>query len=283
MTKAIPSDAAWALGPHFVPRLGFRPRGTAGEQLGPGVGASLEFEDRRHYAPGDDLRHVDWRVMARTEEVLVRVHREEIQPRLDLILDGSRSMASEPEKAQGLVDLAALVHSAAESAGLSLRCFVLADEVVPLSGDELRRHGVHFSGRRSLPESLAHLRARLAPGSLRICLSDFLTEGAFGLQQLAQGAGGIGLVQWLGPWEAAPPVGERARLVDAELGAARDLTLTAPLVAQYQARLDALTEALAGEARRLGMRYARAIGGTDLSRLARETLLPAGILELASA
>lgn len=245
------------------------------------MGASLEFEDHRHYAIGDDLRHVDWRVMARTDDVLVRVHREEVQPRVDLVLDASRSMATEPEKAQALADLGALLFAAATGAGLALRCFVLGSSVDELRGDELQRHGVHFTGTAALPEALQRLAPRLSPGSLRVIVSDFLVEGTLGLTRLAHDAGGVALVQLLGPWEASPEVGERARLIDAEVGARRDLVLDERRVARYRARLEALVEAVAGEARRVGGRYARVVAGSDLRAMARAELLPARILDLA--
>ena len=41
--------------------------GRVGERLGSGTGSSLEFQDYRPYAPGDDLRHVDWAAYARSE------------------------------------------------------------------------------------------------------------------------------------------------------------------------------------------------------------------------
>jgi len=215
--------------------------------------------------------------------VLVRVHREEVQPRVDLVLDASRSMATEPEKAQALADLGALLVAATTGAGLALRCFVLGSVVDEVRGDELRRHGVHFTGTAALPEALRRLGPRLAPGSLRLVVSDFLVGGSLGLARLANDAGGVALVQVLGPWEADPAVGERARLIDAEVGERRDLVLDAPLVARYRARLDALVEAVAGEARRVGGRYARVVAGGELLEAARAELLPAQILDLAQA
>lgn len=280
MTKAIPSSTAWRAGARFALRLGFRPRGRTGDHLGPGVGASLEFEDRRHYAPGDDLRHVDWRVMARTDDVLVRVHREEVQPRVDLVVDGSRSMAAEPEKAQALADFAAFFCAAAGSAGLALRLFVLDDEGTQLERGSLARHGVHFTGRTPLAPALARIAPRLSAGSLRVCVSDFLVEGSFGLKTLANQAGGVALVQLLGPWESDPQPGERLRLVDAKSGAQRDHVVDAPLVQRYRARLGTLVDGLAEEARRLGMRYAQVVGGRDLEGQARDELVRAGVLEM---
>src|SRR5262245_56058583 len=75
-------------------------RGVLGERIGRGTGSSLEFQDRRGYASGDDVRHLDWRAYARTDQLLVRVYREEILPRIDLLVDASRSMAIDESKAQ---------------------------------------------------------------------------------------------------------------------------------------------------------------------------------------
>jgi uncharacterized protein (DUF58 family) len=38
-----------------------------GERLSPRKGLSIEFADYRHYAPGDDLRHLDWNILARLD------------------------------------------------------------------------------------------------------------------------------------------------------------------------------------------------------------------------
>ena len=61
--------------------------GRIGERLGSGTGSSLEFQDYRPYAPGDDLRHVDWAAYARSELIAVRLYREEVAPRIDLVVD----------------------------------------------------------------------------------------------------------------------------------------------------------------------------------------------------
>ena len=72
--------------------------GRLGERLGSGTGSSLEFQDYRQYTMGDDLRHVDWSAYARSEVLTVRLYREEVAPRIDLVLDISRSMTVTAEK-----------------------------------------------------------------------------------------------------------------------------------------------------------------------------------------
>ena len=54
-------------------------------------GQGMEFEDIREYVPGDDVRHIDWNVTARTGEPFVKVYREERQVTVLLVVDVSGS------------------------------------------------------------------------------------------------------------------------------------------------------------------------------------------------
>src|SRR5437763_5149787 len=93
------------------------PVGLAGGTLGQRAGSSLEFKDHRAYEPGDDLRHIDWAAYARTDQLAVKVYREEVTPHLDVVLDSSRSMALEGSaKAGAAVALAAFFAAAARNA-----------------------------------------------------------------------------------------------------------------------------------------------------------------------
>jgi uncharacterized protein (DUF58 family) len=56
-------------------------------------GLSVEFVGHREYQPGDDLRHLDWMVWARTDRHDVRVFEEETRLRATLVVDCSGSMA----------------------------------------------------------------------------------------------------------------------------------------------------------------------------------------------
>ena len=99
-------------------RLGLDPRQRregAGMRLGAGPGASLEFHDHRNYQPGDDLRHLDWAASARTGSLILRRHRKEVLPRLEILVDGSASMAAHPGKLALATGLAALMATLALS------------------------------------------------------------------------------------------------------------------------------------------------------------------------
>src|SRR5437899_12257100 len=64
----------------------------AGLHRSPDFGFSQEFAEYRAYTPGDDLRHVDWNVFARTERALLKRYRGETNSQLTILLDTSASM-----------------------------------------------------------------------------------------------------------------------------------------------------------------------------------------------
>jgi uncharacterized protein (DUF58 family) len=65
---------------------------VAGLHRSPDFGFSQEFAEYRAYNPGDDLRHVDWNVYARTEKLYLKRYRGETNSMLTILLDASNSM-----------------------------------------------------------------------------------------------------------------------------------------------------------------------------------------------
>ena len=65
----------------------------SGLHQSPYRGFSVEFSEYRDYQPGDDLRHLDWRLYARNDRLCIREFEEETNVRVYLVLDGSGSMA----------------------------------------------------------------------------------------------------------------------------------------------------------------------------------------------
>ena len=64
----------------------------AGEHKSPYRGFAIEFAQHREYAPGDDVRHVDWKVEAKTERFYIKQYEQETNFVAHLLLDGSESM-----------------------------------------------------------------------------------------------------------------------------------------------------------------------------------------------
>lgn len=66
-------------------------------------GSSLDFSDFREYHPGDDVRHIDWNVYARTERVYIKRFLDEQEMRIHILLDSSKSMDNKWQFAKQLV------------------------------------------------------------------------------------------------------------------------------------------------------------------------------------
>lgn len=64
----------------------------AGLQRSPFTGFSAEFTEHRQYSAGDDLRHLDWRALARTDRHYLKQFEDETNLRCQLLVDASRSM-----------------------------------------------------------------------------------------------------------------------------------------------------------------------------------------------
>ena len=65
----------------------------AGLHRSPFRGFSVEFTEHRAYQPGDELRYLDWRILARSDRLFVKQFEEETNLRAMLLVDASRSMA----------------------------------------------------------------------------------------------------------------------------------------------------------------------------------------------
>ena len=70
-------------GANYVLQIAMPARfGRSGYYPGRHTGSSLDFKDFREYQPGDDLRRIDWGAYARSDKLIVKLYREEIDPHL---------------------------------------------------------------------------------------------------------------------------------------------------------------------------------------------------------
>ena len=243
--------------------------GTLGERLGKGTGSSLEFMDFRDYVPGDDLRHVDWRAYARTDQLKVRLFREETSPSLDVIVDLSPSMAVSEAKRTAAMDLADAAVEWTLRAGGRPRLLAGGGGLIETW------NGVAFDGEGEWMPRVP-LRMRM----MRMLITDFLLpeDPTPLLRRLAQGASHCYVLQLLDPWEADPSEEGESTLIDCEDDNRLDLVLDAPAVARYKSRLARLREAARNAVRAIGGTYALVTAG-EPGRMMREQLLPQGVVE----
>lgn len=64
----------------------------SGMHRSPYFGQSVEFVQHRQYVPGDDLRHIDWKVWGRQDRLYIKQYEEDTNLRCTLLLDASESM-----------------------------------------------------------------------------------------------------------------------------------------------------------------------------------------------
>ncbi len=64
----------------------------AGDWPSAWLGRGLDYEESRPYAPGDDIRDMDWRTTARADRPYLKIYREERQPMLHLVVDRGASL-----------------------------------------------------------------------------------------------------------------------------------------------------------------------------------------------
>lgn len=197
-----------------------RRRMGEGARLGAGAGASLEFHDHRAYAPGDDLRHLDWSAYARSGQLVIRRHRKEVSPRIEVLFDASASMAVDPAKTALAATLAALCAGLAERDGGRPRLWGLTDTAQPLGPDW--RNGLRRLECAGAAGLAGPAMAGLGAGAERIIISDGLCPDgpAAIVRRLGAEAGSVCLIQVLTRAELAPSLRGAVRLIDVEGGEA---------------------------------------------------------------
>ena len=159
---------------------------VAGLHRSPDFGFSQEFAEYRAYTPGDDLRHVDWNVFARTEKAYLKRYRGETNTALMILLDASASMGFTSvavrkfDYAKYLASaLVYLAHLQRDSAGL----IVFDDDVVRLVQPSSRQgqlvrllHGIDeavLGKRTNFKRPFFELQQLLKRRGITVLLSDF--------------------------------------------------------------------------------------------------------------
>jgi uncharacterized protein (DUF58 family) len=160
-----------------------------GRHKSPFRGFSVEFAEHRPYFPGDDLRYLDWKALAKLDKLFVRQFEQETNMRCYLLVDASGSMGygsidgSKFDYAARLAALLAyLVLRQGDAVGLAifserLRKFVPARR----SSSHLRviletLEQVTPEGRTHLRQVTEELSALLKRRSLLVMISDLLDE-----------------------------------------------------------------------------------------------------------
>ncbi len=257
--------------------------GRAGELLGRGAGSSLEFQEHRQYLPGDDIRHLDWAAYARTDALMIRMYREEISPRTQIVLDVTRSMTTTGEKSRLARQLAGALSLMAGLLGARATVTLAGGAVPPrqLQGDELELlQEMPLEGRGDLADLVQRGQLPLRPRSALIVISDFLFphDPVVLIRRLGGESSLFWVVQVLTEWESAPDALGGRRLIDCESSESIDLRVNAMTIQRYSGRLTALQSRLRESVRRCGGTFVTVIADRGLYAVCSDDLCRAGIL-----
>jgi uncharacterized protein (DUF58 family) len=63
-----------------------------GEHRSPFRGFAIEFAQHREYTPGDDIRHLDWKVLGRSDRYYIKQYEQDTNYVAHIVMDGSKSM-----------------------------------------------------------------------------------------------------------------------------------------------------------------------------------------------
>jgi len=234
VVKGEKAALRYALG---VPRQA--PVGLVGGTLSQRSGSSLEFRDHRAYEPGDDLRHIDWSAYARTDQLTIKLFREEVSPILDVVIDTSRSMDLEgSEKAGATAALAAFFVTAAARSGYTHSAWLLGEKVHQMPNGNRPPglwEGLTFDHKGGPPGALPPLR----PGGTRVLISDLLWLGdpLVLMRPFAERAAVCVVVNLLARADAEPPEGQSLRMVDSETDEIREIHVDAYAAKRYREAL----------------------------------------------
>lgn len=194
-------------------------------------GAGLAFQELRPYEPGDDVRHIDWKVTARQNRPYVRRYVEERSLRVRLVVDVSASMRFGPtgaSKADRAAQAAALLGAAAIQNGDLVSLCLVSDRVESeLAAATGSRHLSAILRALVLARSSSretNLTAAMEPQGRRrrkglvVLLSDFQAAGPAMPWRKCSGGSGILAIRVVEPLEERLPEAGLLRLAGLESG-----------------------------------------------------------------
>src|SRR5215204_1479416 len=223
---------------------------VAGLHRSPDFGFSQEFAEYRSYAEGDDLRHVDWNVFARTERMYLKRYRGETNTQLTLLLDASASMAY-------------VSHQQRDAAGM----IVFDDEIrnfVPPSSRQGQfariLHAIEKAepGKRTdFAKPFFHCQSFLHRRGVIVVVSDFYEDAEVvvkTMEPMRFHGNEIILFHVLDPQEIRPVIKDPALVLDMETGDTIEVTPDY-VKHEYGPKIDGHIAALRDRAQRSGIDY----------------------------
>lgn len=262
-----------------------------GEKRSKKRGQSVEFADHRPYAPGDDLRFLDWSIYARLDQLMIKLFQEEEDLRVYLLIDSSNSMDyGRPNKLRYALKVAA---------ALGYIGLVNMNRVgIGTFSSQLDRVFRPERGRRNLPKLINFLEGTTPAGrtdlgqackrfaqenrqrGVVVLISDFLDRHGYedAVRFFVARKMDVFCLQVLAPQELDPPFAGDLKLIDAEDGQETEITISEPLLQAYKQNLAGLMGGLREFCHKRGARYLGASTSMPFDRLVLDQLRLHGLL-----
>ncbi|HUS08319.1 MAG TPA: DUF58 domain-containing protein [Bryobacteraceae bacterium] len=260
---------------------------VSGMHRSPDFGFSQEFAEYRAYSEGDDLRHVDWNVFARTERTYLKRYRGETNTQISLLLDASKSMdfgshtVSKLDYARYVAaSIAYLSNQQRDAAGILIFDDEIQNYVPPSSRQGQFARMVHAiehavpGTRTDFSKPFLHCQQFLHRRGVIVVLSDFYEEPGKvikAMEPLRFRGNEVVLFHILDPQEIRPTLGEPKLLIDMETSDAMEVTPDY-VKHDYPEKIDAHIAALKEAAQRAGMDYFMLNTARPLDEALREYL-----------
>jgi uncharacterized protein (DUF58 family) len=244
---------------------------VTGLHRSPDFGFSQEFAEYRAYTPGDDLRHVDWNLFARTERTYLKRYRGETNSQLTLLLDASNSMqytSHEVTKmnyaryaAAALFYLA--IHNQRDPAGLIVFDDDVREFIRPSTrAGQLPRllaglERAEPRARTNFAKPMRHFQELLRRRGMVIIISDFYEDPETvvkTIEPLRFHGSEVVLFHVLDPQEIQPKLSGPSILVDLETEQRMEV-VPDYVKGEYRRKMDAHLERLESKAKAAGMDY----------------------------
>jgi uncharacterized protein (DUF58 family) len=261
---------------------------VAGLHRSPDFGFSQEFAEYRAYVPGDDLRHVDWNLFARTERCYLKRYRGETNSQLVILLDASNSMqytSGPPKKMDYARFIAAslfylAIRNQRDAAGLIIFDDEVREYVRPSTRvGQLARlfaglEQAEPKARTDFGKPLRHFQELLHRRGIAIVISDFYEEPekiVRAIEPLRFHGNDVVLFHILDPEEIRPVLKGPALLVDLETDQQIEV-IPEYTKTTYRAKMEAHIEQLRSRTRGAGMDYRLLVTDQPLDEALREYL-----------
>ncbi len=265
---------------------------SKGERRSLKRGSSVEFADFREYAHGDDLRYVDWKAYGRLEKLFLKLFVEEEDLSIHLLVDTSESMnyGSPLTKADYARRIAAALGYVAlsEYDRVLLTSFSsgIGERMPPLRGKpgvfpffQFLETKLTVGGETKFGAALSQYAAQAKNVGIAVILSDFFDDTHVqGIRALLSRRFQVVLVHVLDEEELHPTLTGDLRLVDAETGGAREVSISPQLLAEYEAGVQRFCGSLQDMAAKFNLDYVLASTGVPFEDVVLKSLRGRGLV-----